>query len=983
MATLRSAPQAERSGSGRLSVPVRHRPCNAFYMEGGPDSAAACRVPAQLDAAWADVGARVAAASDRSIDGDALHAAAMMDLLTGAAGNSLDRSISSLEMTARLSPEAPSVLTDLSAAYLERAGRDGDARSLIAALDASMQALDLAPESPEAQFNAALAMHRLGLFGVARGALERFIASEPRGEWASEARAALAALSQPAPPITDASFSDDSAAVLTKRHPSDVRGLAWQWLAGWGDAWREGDMVAATRWLDRARRAGNLLASVGDSAIAWQVAAIALAGVADRGVLAVAHRNFADGLAHNRAFQAQRADTAYRAAATVGARSPSLMAWATFYFGNNLLGLGRAPDTERQMRALLATPMLARDRALAARAWWTRGIVLVRDRRMDEGRGMLERSRVLFAGLGDHEFAASMVVILAEIAGLGNDARQAYDGYTAGLRGMREYPRSVWRHNALLLMSRAALSEGMAAAADVLTAEDAVAAALVGRATSQTEVQLARARLAQRDHNTREMNAAVDEGKRLAAALPPGAFRTQLEADLTLVRAAAAPVSESASAMAMLDSSVASYQRIGNYVKLLDAYSTRARVAQRSNDLARAERDFGVAVDIFAERRATVANPVERALLARQAREIVDELTMLRVNRGDAAGAVSSRERVRSSSTPAKDTSRRHATVEYTLVRDTLVALVVVAGDVSAVRTPVSAAQVAHDVEVAVAALERRAGEDVWSPPLERLHARLIAPVLASMPDARLLTVIADGSLGRVPFAALRDSATKTWLVERFTVRYASSRQMAAVAKVDGARAPKRALVVANPAIDRVAFPSLGPLTATGREMQAVTHILPDARRLHGHTADRATLLSALNQTELFHFAGHAVFDDARPERSVLAVAPRGLTASEIAGLRLPTLRLVVLSACETDRSPSGAGAGFLGLAESFLAAGAGGVVGSLWRVDDSATAAFMEAYYRELAVDWNDPAGALARTQRSMAKESPAAWAAFRYAGR
>jgi CHAT domain-containing protein len=57
--------------------------------------------------------------------------------------------------------------------------------------------------------------------------------------------------------------------------------------------------------------------------------------------------------------------------------------------------------------------------------------------------------------------------------------------------------------------------------------------------------------------------------------------------------------------------------------------------------------------------------------------------------------------------------------------------------------------------------------------------------------------------------------------------------------------------------------------------------------------------------------------------------------------------RLVVLSACETglydiDRNPDE----FVGLPATFMQAGAAGVVGSLWLVDDLATALLMAKFY-------------------------------------
>jgi CHAT domain-containing protein len=136
------------------------------------------------------------------------------------------------------------------------------------------------------------------------------------------------------------------------------------------------------------------------------------------------------------------------------------------------------------------------------------------------------------------------------------------------------------------------------------------------------------------------------------------------------------------------------------------------------------------------------------------------------------------------------------------------------------------------------------------------------------------------------------------------------------------------------------------------------------------------------------------VFDDERPDQSVLVLAPGiedaapgRITATELERGDLGHLRLVVLSACETIRSRSGRSGGFAGLAGAFLAAGAGGVVGSLWPVDDRLTQALMSEFHRAYRQS-GDGADALRAAQLRLlqsaepALRAPTAWAAFRYAG-
>jgi hypothetical protein len=88
--------------------------------------------------------------------------------------------------------------------------------------------------------------------------------------------------------------------------------------------------------------------------------------------------------------------------------------------------------------------------------------------------------------------------------------------------------------------------------------------------------------------------------------------------------------------------------------------------------------------------------------------------------------------------------------------------------------------------------------------------------------------------------------------------------------------------------------------------------------------------------------------DVADATHATVATSPRLLRADTIVGIPL-TARIVVLSSCESAGGEALAGEGVAGLANAFLAAGAGAVLATLWPVDDLATERFMHAYYRAL----------------------------------
>lgn len=85
------------------------------------------------------------------------------------------------------------------------------------------------------------------------------------------------------------------------------------------------------------------------------------------------------------------------------------------------------------------------------------------------------------------------------------------------------------------------------------------------------------------------------------------------------------------------------------------------------------------------------------------------------------------------------------------------------------------------------------------------------------------------------------------------------------------------------------------------------------------------------------------------------------LTAEAIASMPLENLELVVLSACDTGLGEVAGGEGVFGLQRAFHQAGAANVVASLWKIDDSATAALMRLFYYKVFRE-NKPALAALR---------------------
>ncbi|HEY8106717.1 MAG TPA: CHAT domain-containing protein, partial [Gemmatimonadales bacterium] len=310
-------------------------------------------------------------------------------------------------------------------------------------------------------------------------------------------------------------------------------------------------------------------------------------------------------------------------------------------------------------------------------------------------------------------------------------------------------------------------------------------------------------------------------------------------------------------------------------------------------------------------------------------------------------------------------------------------------------RSTVDRALLVRAIERVRAALELRADEAALLPDLAALYDWLLRPIEPRLGRRRTpLVLITDGKIAAVPFAALRDTVQGRYLIEDHPLRFASSIRDAVRPERRGAATRARVLLVADPSFDRKAFPELGRLPGAAAEVAAIAAQYAEPHLLTDSAATRPAFETALERASILHYAGHALFDDDRPEQSSLVLAAgaggRGdgrLTATELERLPLGHVRLVVLSACETIPSRSGHSGGFAGLAGAFLAAGAGGVVGSLWSVNDRLTEELMSEFHRAYRQS-GDATDALRRAQLQLllsaepATRSPAAWAGFRYAG-
>jgi CHAT domain-containing protein/predicted negative regulator of RcsB-dependent stress response len=299
--------------------------------------------------------------------------------------------------------------------------------------------------------------------------------------------------------------------------------------------------------------------------------------------------------------------------------------------------------------------------------------------------------------------------------------------------------------------------------------------------------------------------------------------------------------------------------------------------------------------------------------------------------------------------------------------------------------------------------------------------SRLVVEPLSPKLQTSRLIIIADGILQYVPFQILKTSGLAgEMMISRFDIIDApSASAFAAVRRERLRRQPGSKLLIGfgdavfsseyapHPTKADTSsslegsragsrFRDLPRLFYAQRELRAIGELAGSDSAIYvEYDATRARFLSVdLSQFRIVHVVTHGVLDDKHPELSGLVLSLVDGNAQPIDGfvsladiyrLHAP-VDLVVLSACHTALGQQLRGEGLIGLTRGFMYAGASGVVASLWKVDDRATAELMKHFYANMLQRGMGPAAALRTAQneiRSQAKWSaPYYWAGFTFQG-
>ena len=642
-------------------------------------------------------------------------------------------------------------------------------------------------------------------------------------------------------------------------------------------------------------------------------------------------------------------------------------------------------DNMREFRSEVAAS--GRFPWLVARSVYGEGQTLYRQGRVYEAVDHLQQALEAFDTLGDPTSAGFMHILLANVFAAAGESdlalRHFLDGIACRTPGIVDRRRKILE-DAIMFMLR----HGYLATAELLL--DELAASSTTDASNVTEA-MARGIIAFRRGDRRAASEYFDRAHALLPTVKDDASRADVQFRLAIAEAGSQRLSEQP-IIEELDAGIAAHEQTEFSVWLPQLLTERGAAYERQHDLARAESDYRRAIDILESREpridetvlalgivATGETPFDRVIrLLLQQRRIAAALSIaqrsnaLRVSSLHARGAGVrdvfrlSFELPDSVAALQRDLQSGQVAIAHHLLRDELITWIVQKGSIRA-----TSRRVRFD-DIVRSAAKSRSDEAA----VENLSNALLRDWIDSVPRGATILIQPPPELDAVPFSKLRTRRAEL-LVRRNPIATAPSFSTFARAKYnDTARAGAVSAFFAaapTPGGDFVPLP------------RSVSEVIRASRSYAGAEvethATRAQFLSRAASFRVVHFAGHVVVNAARPLFSALVLENSDrLYVHELDERSFASARLVVLSGCETGRSPRPT----MSVANALLSQGVPSVVYTLWPVADESAERFGIAFHRAIAAG-RTRAEAVQDAQLTLigqGSEDTGVWAAFALAG-
>ena len=903
---------------------------------------------------------------------DGRHATALAMLLTGNGRRGLEQ----LEQLAAEHPHDAQLWSDVAAARYEAGVASDDAALIAGSLAAADEALRSSRSLPEALFNRALAVERLGIRDEARKAWTRFLAVDGTSEWAAEARERIRHLA-PIPFFIvdlrkhyDRLASDPEAAhELARERPEEARLYSETLiLADWAAAMSAGDATSAARHLRVAREFGVALArNHGECMVQQAVRAIDDANAEQLQHLVRGHLLFRDAQNQFKTDHAAVAQEMFvRAADELSRGGSPVKLLAEFFLAHTFHALGNLPEARRRELLLLAdTP--PEFRACRAQLLWHLGLGYQSDGDWGKALDAFTQSVGTFEDLGEDDYAAAVREPMAEIHDRNGDPQEAWRTRVVSLRGIG---RMTTARLAMALdnIGRGAMlrKEWPVALSFLQIAGDS--AQEIGRPTAETEMRLLQARALAQMGDRDAAHASISKARAATTKIDDAAARRDALADID--RTEAMVTSSPRVAVSLLTRAIDYHATQGRRVLLPELFLLRGRAYRDLGQPARAASDFEAGIVEVEEHRESLPQGQARWSTFEPAAELFEDAVALAIRRGDAAAAFAYAERSRARelletlgpTAPLRVFDGDTSLIEYFPLADRLVIFAVHAGVIHVAEAAIDRATLEKKSDAFRGALA--AGSPQHHALGQSLYARLVAPVEREIGSSKTLVFVAGPGFPHIPFAALQTASG--YLIERYDLVIAPSAGVYAKLAARNASSSQSVLVLANPSTQ---------LIGAEAEAERVSQLYAHSHQLLRGDANVRAYRRYAPSADIIHLATHG-------DGGELLLTDGRLDSQTIASIALPRTRVVVLAACDSARGPERA-EGTISAARGFLAAGVPAVIATIWPIDDGASARFFPRVHRELARGAGAAAAVRDAQRESIErKESPAVWAAVECIG-
>ena len=906
----------------------------------------------------------------------------------------VDRAIATIEDAAsQMTAAAP--WSDLSAAYLAKAERTPARRVelLSHALEAAETSLKIA-RTNDALFNRALARDGLARFTGSPAAWSEYASAETDPAW-RDAAAKHAADDRPLESRSDR-WEARRRELATRLQAGDLA-FVRETVREYPEAsleFLERELFVDPQAGDRAVTLASVIHEITGDSMARDEA-----DIFDRGGDAIvrAHSLHATGLKQLDANDLAAARQSFAQAMTLfsAANAP--------YRAVDELRIAaidsRANLFESVQRSMIKVEREARARGytiLLARVLLQRGLVYNRQWQLTEGLAALRESAELYERSGQRENAVSVYSNIADALRMLGEAHQSWEFIGRTLEEMPELRKPLRRYlllyNAALFARRQELYETALLFQDaaVREATQAGAGPLIEAIIQHGLVQVRRGDLAR-------AAADLDQAAQQLAASPAGAFRSYMTAELEILRA---QVPGAAASVANLQEAIGYFSR-SDPGRVPGLFLLLARAPQARTSPETVETALRSGIERLEAQQAGLGDEALKISFFDESWALFQDMVSLQVSAKDSEKAFEYAERSRArsllASAQGSNTSRTRGLsdiqaqlsasvvmLHYSTLADRILIWAITPTHSTLVERTIPARDLTRAIEQHRASIHNhRENRDAN----DRLYSLLIEPVARLLSPSAVVVLVPDGQLQQLPFATLRNPATQRYLIEDHTMMVSPSATFYVDANIAANARPKgaieSALLVGNPAAD-------GARTLPGAESEVAlaSKLYRRHEILVGRQATKDRFVEMAPNYDVVHFGGHAFVNPEFPLLSRLAFAGKAgteqsLFAHEIARIRFPRTRVVVLAACSTASGVVSRGEGVVSVARPFLGAGVPLVVASQWDVDDRATEQLTLAFHRELAKS-GDPVRALRAAQLAMLRSGdtlqalPENWGAF-----